>query len=343
MDFDQDKDLNNEEDLFEKYRLVADQNQNLLRLDKFLIDRLRNVSRNRLQQAIKAELIKVNEDSTKANYKVKPGDEVSVFLPKPQEDRELVPQEIDLDIIYEDKELIVVNKEAGMVVHPAVGNWDGTLVNGLLYHFKELSRKGNEELRPGLVHRIDKNTSGLLVIAKNEESHTLLAKQFLDHSIDRTYHAIVWGDPGPEGTINANLDRSPRDRKLRSVVEDEQGKNAITHFKTLESLGPVSLVECRLETGRTHQIRVHFQHIGCPLFGDPEYGGRKILKGPKFSKYKSFVEELFKGFGRQALHAKTIGFIHPQTKKKLELDSDLPPDMKGLLESWREYGQRGIG
>ncbi len=322
--------------------MLADQNQSLLRLDKFLMDRLGNVSRNRLQNAIKAELVKVNGQASKSNYKIKPGDEVSVFLPKPEENRELIPQKLDLNIIHEDDDLIVVNKESGMVVHPAIGNWDGTLVNGLLYHFSELPGKGKEDVRPGLVHRIDKNTSGLLVVAKNEEAHTLLAKQFLDHSIQRTYQALVWGDPGEEGTIDEFIDRSPRDRKLRTVVEEGKGKRAITHFKTLESLGPVSLVECRLKTGRTHQIRVHFQYIGCPLFGDPEYGGRKILKGPRFSKYKAFVEGLLKDFQRQALHAKTLGFVHPSAKKEILFDSELAGDMLMLLESWRKYSVSGI-
>ncbi len=331
-----------EEDLFEKFRIVADQNQSLIRIDKFLMDRLRDVSRNRIQNAIKAGLIKVNLQSTKSNYKIKPGDEVAVLLPKQEEVRELLPQKMDLNIVFEDDELVIINKPAGLVVHPAVGNWDGTLVNGLLYHFNELSEGGEEGQRPGLVHRIDKNTSGLLVVAKNELTHALLAKQFFDHTIQRNYWALVWGDPGEEGTINANLDRSPRDRKLRTVVEEGRGKEAITHYKRLRSYGPVSLVECSLETGRTHQIRAHFQHIGCPLFGDPEYGGRKIIRGPRFTKYKTFVEGLLKEFGRQALHAKTLGFTKPGNAEVIFQDSELPQDFQDLIERWEEYADSGF-
>ncbi len=331
-----------EEELFERYRVQADEKQSLIRIDKFLLDRLGNVSRNRLQNAIKAGLVKVNEEKTKSNYKIKPKDEVVVFLPKPDEDRELIAQEIPLNIVHEDESLIVVNKPAGMVVHPAIGNWDGTLVNGLLYHFQHLPSKGKGDIRPGLVHRIDKNTSGLLVIAKSEEAHTQLAAQFFDHSVDRTYQALVWGDPGEEGIINAPIDRSSRDRKLRAVVEEGKGKEAITHYKRLTSFGPVSLIECKLETGRTHQIRVHLQHLGHPLFGDPEYGGQRILKGPKFSKYKVFVEALLKSFQRQALHAKTLGFKHPENEKEVFYDSELAGDMASLLEEWEKYEAEGL-
>jgi 23S rRNA pseudouridine1911/1915/1917 synthase len=335
--------INEEEEFFEKYRVVADENQSLLRLDRFLLDRLGNVSRNRLQQAIKAGLITVNEKPSKANYKVKPRDEVSVFLPKPEDKKELLPQKMDLDIVFEDDDLIVVNKPAGLVVHPAIGNWDGTLVNGLLYHFNELPRSNAQDIRPGLVHRIDKHTSGLLIIAKNEESHAILAKQFFDHTVNRSYLALVWGDPGSEGSIEASINRSARDRKIRTVVEEGKGKLAISHFSKKEDFGPVSLMECRLETGRTHQIRVHFQHIGHPLFGDPEYGGRRILKGPKFTKYKVFVEKLFKDFQRQALHAQTLGFVHPKSGEEIFLESTLPEDMAILLEKWRGYSDEGLG
>lgn len=328
------------DDLFEHHRFIADPNQSALRVDKFLIDRLPNVTRNRVQNGIKEGFVKVNDNSIKANYKVRPGDVVAVSLPEPPRDTDLVPEDIPLNIVFEDKHLLIVNKPAGMVVHPAYQNWSGTLVNALAYHFKNLPEMEGNEGRPGLVHRIDKDTSGLLVIAKSEKAMTGLARQFFDHSIDRTYYALVWGEPEDSGTIDVNLGRSLKDRRITAPFPDgDFGRHAVTHFKVLEHMRYVSLIECKLETGRTHQIRAHLKYIGHTLFNDETYGGDRVLKGTQFSKYKSFVQNCFKTIPRQALHAKSLGFIHPVTKEKMFFDSELPEDMTEVIEKWRNYVQ----
>jgi len=329
-----------QEALFEHHNFIADPHQGPLRLDIFLIDRLPNVSRNRVQAAIKEGFIKVNNSLIKPNYKVRPGDNIVISLPEPPRDTEVVPEDIPLTIVYEDDDLMVVNKPAGMVVHPAYQNWTGTLVNALAYHFKNLPEMAGNQGRPGLVHRIDKDTSGLLVIAKTEPAMMGLAKQFFDHSIDRTYIALVWGEPEPSGTINVNLGRSLRDRRVTAPFPDgDYGKRAITHYNTIEELRYVSLVECRLETGRTHQIRAHMKYIGHPLFNDSTYGGDRIVKGTQFSKYKSFVQNCFNIIPRQALHAKSLGFIHPVTKEKMVFSSELADDMVTVIDKWRNYIQ----
>ena len=334
-----DEELNQDDDLFIHHHIIADQKQSMLRIDKFLMDRLPNVTRNRIQGAIKEGFIKVNEKTIKSNYKVRPSDEIKIYLPEPPRDTEVVAENIQLNITYEDDDLLIVNKPAGMVVHPAFNNWNGTLVNGLAYHFQQLPVMKDNEGRPGLVHRIDKDTSGLLVIAKNESSMTHLAKQFFNHTIERTYYALVWGTPSPEnGIINVNLGRSLKDRRITTAFpEGDFGRNAITHYKTLEDLRYVSLIQCNLETGRTHQIRAHMKYLGHPLFNDVTYGGDKILKGTVFSKYKSFVENCFKIINRQALHAKTLGFIHPSTNQPVKFESELPEDFQNVLTKWREY------
>ena len=326
-------------DLYEHFRFTTDKGQSQVRIDKFLHNHIENASRTKIQHAADAGNILVNEKPVKSNYKVKPGDIISVVLAFPPRDEEIIPENIPLNIIFEDDEIVVVNKEAGMVVHPAYGNFTGTLVNALYWRYKDLPIFQSGNMRPGLVHRIDKNTSGIIVIAKNELALNLLAKQFFYHTIDRHYVAIVWGNLQPdEGTITGNIGRSIRDRKIMSVYDDgSQGKPAITHYKVIERLGYVNLIDCKLETGRTHQIRVHLKHIGHPLFNDPEYGGDKILKGTTFSKYKQFVENCFKILPRQALHAKSIAFDHPSSKKRLTFNSELPSDMQQVIEKWRNY------
>jgi 23S rRNA pseudouridine1911/1915/1917 synthase len=328
-----------EQELFEHYRFKADPGQSLLRIDKFLSDRLENSSRTRIQNAANAGNILVNNNPVKPNYKIKPGDIVQVVLPTPPREIELIPQDLPLNIVYEDDDVLVVNKEPGMVVHPAYGNYTGTLVNALMWHFKDLPLFSTGESRPGLVHRIDKNTSGILVIAKNEFALNRLSKQFFDRTTDRRYNALVWGVPEPlEGTITGNVGRSIKDRKVMQVFADEnEGKNAITHYKVLENLGYISLVECKLETGRTHQIRVHFSHIKHPIFNDEEYGGDQIIKGTTFTKYQQFIRNCFKILPRQALHAKSLSFDHPVTGKRLHFDSSLPDDMVQVIEKWRKY------
>jgi 23S rRNA pseudouridine1911/1915/1917 synthase len=326
-------------DLYEHFRFTTDKGQSQVRIDKFLHNHIENASRTKIQHAADAGNILVNNNPVKSNYKVKPGDIISVVLAFPPRDEEIIPENIPLNIIFEDDEIVVVNKEAGMVVHPAYGNFTGTLVNALYWRYKDLPIFQSGDMRPGLVHRIDKNTSGIIVIAKNELALNLLAKQFFYHTIDRHYVAIVWGNlQSAEGTITGNIGRSIRDRKIMSVYDDgSQGKPAITHYKVIERLGYVNLIDCKLETGRTHQIRVHLKHIGHPLFNDPEYGGDKILKGTTFSKYKQFVENCFKILPRQALHAKSIAFDHPSSKKRLTFDSELPSDMQQVIEKWRNY------
>jgi 23S rRNA pseudouridine1911/1915/1917 synthase len=333
------EELFDQQELFEHFRFTADPGQSLLRIDKFLSDRLENRSRTRIQNAANAGNILVNNFPVKPNYKVKPGDIIQVLLPTPPREIELIPENIPLNIVYEDDDVLVVNKEPGMVVHPAYGNYTGTLVNALMWHFKDLPLFSTGESRPGLVHRLDKNTSGILVIAKNEFALNRLSRQFFERTTDRRYNALIWGVPNPlEGTITGNVGRSIKDRKVMQVFKDEsEGKTAITHYKVLENLGYISLIECKLETGRTHQIRVHLSHIKHPLFNDEEYGGDQILKGTTFTKYQQFIRNCFKILPRQALHAKSLAFDHPVTKKRLFFDSNLPDDMAQVIEKWRKY------
>ena len=325
-------------DLYEHHRIVVDKGQSPLRIDKFLMARIENATRSKVQQAIEAEAVLVNGLVTKASYQIRPADLITVSLPEPPRDDVVLPENIPLNIIYEDDELLVVNKVAGMVVHPAYNNWNGTLVNALSYHFENLPTTRNGIGRPGLVHRIDKDTSGLLVIAKTELAMAHLAKQFFDHSIERTYIAMVWGVPKEKGTVRANLGRSLKDRKITMVYEDETiGKHAITHYEMIKDYGYVSLLKCNLETGRTHQIRAHMKYIGHPLFNDATYGGDRILKGTTFTKYRQFIDNCFSIMPRQSLHAKSLGFIHPKTKKKMFFDSELPTDFTTLIEKWEKY------
>ncbi len=330
----------------ERYRVTVDQKQELERLDKYLDMRIAGISRNKIQEAAKAGCILVNGKAQKSNYRVHPGDEVVVMLPGEHFEYKLEPENIPLDIVYEDDDLIVVNKEAGMVVHPAHGNFTGTLVNALAYHIgEENSQFDTNDTRPGLVHRIDKNTSGLLVIAKNEKSKAHLAKQFFNHTVNRRYQALVWGDiQEAEGTIVGNIGRDPKDRKAMKMFPEDSGigKPAITHYRVLERFGYVTLIECKLETGRTHQIRVHMKSQCHPLFGDDVYGGDKILRGTTFAKYRKFVENCFAIMPRQGLHAKTLEFVHPTTKKIMSFDSEIPADMKEVLSKWRIYAQAGM-
>jgi 23S rRNA pseudouridine1911/1915/1917 synthase len=328
-----------EQELFEHFRFVADKGQTLLRIDKFLVDRIQNVSRNRIQEAAAAGAIIANGIAVKANYRVKPNDVVSIMMTYPPRETEILPENIPLNIVYEDDALLVINKPAGLVVHPGHGNFDGTLLNALAYYFKDDPRFNPNDPRLGLVHRIDKDTSGLLVIAKTEESKTFLGKQFFDKTTKRLYWALVWGTvEQDEGTIEGHIGRSLKDRQKMAVFPDgDYGKHAVTHYRVLERLGYVTLVECRLETGRTHQIRAHMKHIGHPLFNDERYGGHEILKGTQFAKYKQFVKNCFEVCPRQALHAKTLGFVHPVTHEELYFDSQIPDDMTQLLNKWRGY------
>ena len=328
-----------QQELFEHYRFVVDPGQSHLRIDKFLYSRLENSSRTRIQVGASAGNIIVNNITVKSSYKVKPGDLIQVVLPTPPREIELIPENIPINVVYEDDDVVVVNKEPGMVVHPGYGNYSGTLVNALMWHFKDLPLFNSGELRPGLVHRIDKNTSGILVVAKTELALVRLSKQFYDRTTDRRYVALVWGTPDPlEGTITGCVGRSIKDRKVMQVFPDEtMGKPAITHYKVLKELGYISMVECKLETGRTHQIRVHFMHIKHPLFNDYEYGGDQILKGTTFTKYQQFVKNCFKILPRQALHAKSLAFDHPVTGKRLSFESDIPQDMTQVIEKWEKY------
>lgn len=334
--FDQESD-----ELFEHHRILVDPGQQSLRIDKFLFDRLPNASRSKIQGAVKLGFVLVNDQQIKPNYKIRPNDVIVISLPEPPRDNEVVPENIPLDIVFEDDHLLIVNKPAGMVVHPAFQNWSGTLVNALAYHFTQLPEMPNNEGRPGLVHRIDKGTSGLLVIAKTEQAMSGLAKQFFDHSIERTYWALIWGElKETKGTINVHVGRSLKDRKITVAFPDgEFGRHAITHYEVIKEHRYVTLVKCNLETGRTHQIRAHMKYIGHPLFGDATYGGDKVLKGTQFSKYKSFVDNCFKIMPRQALHAKSLGFIHPITNKRMYFESDLPQDFVDVLEKWENYVQ----
>lgn len=328
-----------EQELYEHHHFTVDRGQQPLRIDKFLSERI-NTSRNKIQDAAEAGSILVNEKPVKSNYKIRPQDEISIVLPYPKREIELIPQDIPLKIVYEDDDLIVINKSSELVVHPGHGNYSGTLLNALLFHLAKTGEEsGSTKAQPFLVHRIDKNTTGLIVIAKKESAMINLARQFFEKSIDRRYIALAWGDlKENSGTITGHIGRSGKDRKVMQVFpEGEYGKPAITHYKVLERFGYVTLVECKLETGRTHQIRAHFKYIGHPLFNDEKYGGNAILKGTVFTKYKQFVENCFKILPRQALHAKCLGFIHPSTKKKMFFDSELPVDMQTVIERWRNY------
>ncbi len=329
------------DDLYERFSFKIDNGQEPLRIDKFLANRIERATRNKLQQAINAGMVLVNGKNVRPNYKVKPQDEIIIYSDLSPEETDVVPEYVPLNIFYEDDDLMIINKPAGMVVHPGSGNYSGTLLNGVAFYLKQKSPGISEETLPrfGLVHRIDKNTSGLDVLAKTDVAMRQLAKQFFDHTVRRQYVALVWGDlKDDEGTIVAHVGRHQRFRKLFEAYPDgDHGKEAITHYKVLERFGYVTLVECVLETGRTHQIRVHMKHIGHPLFNDDFYGGDKIVKGTVFAKYKQFVDNCFALCPRQALHAKTLGFVHPSTGKELFFDTALPEDMNQVIERWRQY------
>ncbi|MBU2947265.1 RluA family pseudouridine synthase [Zobellia uliginosa] len=329
----------NDDELFEHHRVIASKGQEPLRVDKFLMNFIEYATRNKIQQSAKSGHIWVNGVIVKQNYKVKPGDEVKVLFEHPPHEFLLVPEDIPIDVVYEDDVLLVVNKPAGMVVHPGHGNYSGTLINALLYHVKDLPNNSSE--RPGLVHRIDKDTSGLLVVAKTEAAMTHLSKQFFDKTSEREYVALVWGNvQDDEGTVEGNIARNPKNRLQMQVFPDgDDGKEAVTHYSVIERLGYVTMVSCKLETGRTHQIRVHMKYIGHTLFNDERYGGDKILKGTTFTKYKQFVDNAFKILPRQALHAKTLGFVHPVTGEMMRFDSEIPQDMVECIEKWRHYSQ----
>ena len=329
----------NNEELFEHFSFLADKGQEPVRVDKFLMNRIENATRNKIQKAAKSGYIFSNNIPVKQNYKVKPGDNVKVMFHHPPHENLLVGEKMDIDVVYEDNDLMVINKPPNQVVHPGHGNYTGTLLNGLIYYNDNLPE--NNDGRPGLVHRIDKDTSGLLVVAKSETALTVLAKQFFEKKIERKYLAIVWGVPSPaKDTINKNLSRDKKNRMIMSVPnEDDIGKKAVTHYNIIEDLGYVSLIECQLETGRTHQIRAHMKHIGHPIFNDVRYGGDKILKGTIFNKYKQFVDNCFKIMPRQALHAKTLGFLHPKTNEKMYFDIELPNDFNSCLEKWKKYSK----
>ncbi len=332
---------NNDDELYERFSITVDKGQEPLRIDKFLINRLEGATRNKLQQSINTGMVLVNNKEIRSNYKVKPNDEIIIYSDSDPEQTEIIPEKMPLNIVYEDDWVMVINKPVGMVVHPGSGNYSGTLLNGVAWYLQQENPAVSETLLPrfGLVHRIDKNTSGLLVLAKNEHAMRMLAKQFFDHTVRRQYLALVWGDiKKEEGTIIANIGRHQRFRKLFAAYPDgDFGKEAITHYKVQERFGYVTLVQCVLETGRTHQIRVHMKHIGHPLFSDDFYGGDKILKGTIHARYKQFVENCFEICPRQALHAKTLGFTHPHTGKDLFFDTDLPADMAVVIEKWRNY------
>ena len=334
-----------QQEMFEHFRLEADRGQSPLRIDKYLADHLQDTSRHRVQLAIDAEYVRVNGQVVKASYKVRPLDVITLVMPYQRRGVEIKPEPIPLDIVYEDDDLLVVNKPAGLVVHPGHGNYSGTLVNALAYYLGRTPEAGETDERLGLlVHRIDKDTSGLLVVAKTDAAQIELARQFFHHTIDRRYWALVWGNIAEdEGTIDAPIGRDPNDRlRFRVCADETLGKHAVTHFRVLDRFGYVTLVECVLETGRTHQIRVHMNHIGHPLFNDARYGGDRILKGTLYTKYKQFIDNCFTLCPRQALHAKTLGFIHPVTKKKISLDSEIPSDMAALLGKWRRYAGSNV-
>jgi 23S rRNA pseudouridine1911/1915/1917 synthase len=329
------------DELYQRFVFSADKGQEPYRIDKFLMNRIEGATRNKLQQAINAGLILVNNKQVKQNYKIKAYDQIVVYSDLSPEANEVVPEKIDLNIVYEDEDLLIINKPAGMVVHPGSGNYSGTLLNGVAWYLQKENPSISEDTLPrfGLVHRIDKNTSGLLVLAKTDKAMRHLARQFFDHTVKRQYTALVWGDmEKDEGTVIAHVGRNLRFRKLfEAYPEGDHGKEAITHYRVIERFNYVTLVQCVLETGRTHQIRVHMKHIGHPLFNDDFYGGDKIVKGTIFSKYKQFVDNCFLICPRQALHAKTLGFIHPSTEKEIYFDTELPDDMKRVIEKWRSY------
>ena len=327
------------DELYEHFALTVDRGQAMMRIDKYLTVRMEHCSRNRLQTAADNGNILVNGRPVKSNYRVKPLDRISIVMPYPKHEVEIIPENIPLDIVYEDNDIIIVNKPAGMVVHPGHGNYSGTLVNALTYYLQNTPLFQQGDMRAGLIHRIDKNTSGLLVVAKNELAHARLAKQFFDHTIIRQYTALVWGNfDQDQGTIVGNIGRSRSDRLKMAVYPDgSEGKHAVTHWRVLKRFGYVTLIECQLETGRTHQIRVHMEHIGHPLFNDERYGGDRILKGTTFSKYRQFIENCFAIMPRHALHARTLGFIHPSTGKQICFNSELPDDFKTVIERWETY------
>lgn len=331
--------INDEIQLFEHYRVVADKGQTLIRVDKFLMNLLELASRNRVQKAADAGMVMANGKPIKSSYKVKPFDVITIMMDRPRYNNEITPEDIPLDIVYEDDCLMVINKPAGLVVHPGCGNFHGTLVNAIAWHLRDNADYDPNSPQVGLVHRIDKDTSGLLVIAKTPDAKTNLGLQFFNKTTKRAYQALVWGEPNPqEGTIESQITRNPKDRLQMTVSSDpEIGKHAVTHYSTIERFGYTTLVECRLETGRTHQIRVHMKYIGHPLFNDERYGGDIILKGTTYSKYHHFIENCFEICPRQALHAKTLGFVHPKTGKEMFFTSELPADMAGLLDKWRIY------
>ena len=330
-----------EQELFEHFRFELGKGQELLRIDKYLMNHIKSATRTKIQQTAEAGNVLVNDKPVKSNYRVKPFDVISIVLAHPPRDKEIKPENIPLNIVYEDDQVVVVNKASNMVVHPGFGNYSGTLVNAMMYHLQDLPLFHTNNLRPGLVHRLDKNTTGIMVMATNEIALAHLAKQFFDRTTQRKYVALVWGDMSEdEGTITGHVGRNIKDRKKMDVFEDgTEGKHAVTHYKVLERFGYVTLVECKLETGRTHQIRVHFQHIGHPLFNDSLYGGDRILKGTTFSKYKQFIQNCFDILPRQALHAKELGFKHPKGGEMMFFDSELPNDMAQVLEKWRIYSK----
>lgn len=336
-DYVQDQDS---QEFYEHYRYVADKGQNPLRIDKYLMNMMEGVTRNKIQNAAKAGNILVNDAKVKPNYKVRPNDVVSIVLSFPPRKIEIHPEDIPLDIVYEDDDLMVVNKSPNFVVHPGYANYTGTLLNALKYHFQ----KTGQDVEPYLVHRIDKDTSGLLLVAKNELAQSKLANQFFEHTIERKYHALVWGDFDEDsGTITGAIGRYEKDRRIMTVIPDNsRGKEAITHYKVLERFTYVTMVECELETGRTHQIRAHMKYLRHPLFNDATYGGNEVLRGTTFSKYKQFVSNCFKAIPRQALHAKSLGFVHPSTSEHLFFDSELPADFKEAVEKWRNYAVHKI-
>lgn len=328
-----------QEEMYEHFSVTVDKGQSMLRIDKYLVDRLEHCSRSRVQAAADSGSVLVNGKAVKSSYKVKPLDRISIVMPYPKREIEIIPQNIPLEILHEDDDLLIVNKQPGMVVHPGHGNYEGTLVNALAWHLKDTPGFAEGDMRAGLVHRIDKDTSGLLVVAKNERAHAHLARQFFDHTITRRYLALVWGDfAEDEGRIEGHIGRSLRDRLKMAVFPDgSEGKEAVTHYRVVKRFGYVTLVECRLETGRTHQIRVHMEYIGHPLFNDARYGGDRILKGTTFAKYKQFVENCFDLLPRQALHARCLGFIHPTTRKEVYFEKPLPADMEAALAKWESY------
>lgn len=334
--------IEEKEELYEHHKFTVDRGQELMRIDKYLLNLIQNTSRSKIQYAAKADCVLVNGTPEKQNYKVKPGDLITILMPNPPRDIEIIAEDIPLETHYEDKDLIIINKPAGLVVHPAYGNYTGTLVNALTYRFLGQKTITGEPVRPLLVHRIDKNTSGIIIVAKNEEAQMKIANEFFNHTIERKYWALVWGDfDENEGTITVKVGRNLKDRLIMTTFPDdsEYGKHAVTHWKVLERFGYVTLIECQLETGRTHQIRIHLKSIGHPLFNDETYGGNQIIKGTTFTKYKQFVNNCFELIPRQALHAKQLGLTHPTTGERMFFDSELPPDFISVVEKWRNYSK----